>query len=221
MNKLKSLNREHLHHSHLIISNADDVMDDVFFAIENNLKIKTKANEFFFYEKYDKFLIGDARKVFDIHLKKTPKDDLQVFVLSFNFITREAQNAILKMLEEPKDRTHFFIIAPSKNMFLETIISRVAIIDLSSEQTSSLDNARVFMKKKIGDRMKTIATLIKDIRDDKKTKQDVVNLLSGLEIELERKRDFEALRQVLEAKKYINLSGASLKILLENVALNV
>ena len=77
------------------------------------------------------------------------------------------------------------------------------------------------MRKNIGDRIKWIADLTKDIRNEKAVKQEAIDLLSGLEVELEKKKNFEPLKSVIEAKKYINLNGASVKILLENVALNV
>jgi DNA polymerase III gamma/tau subunit len=221
MNPFTVLDRQNLHHSQLFISDSDKTVNDLFDVFESNLKISTQANEFFFYENYDKFLIDDARKIFDLHLKKTPKDDLQVFVIKFNFITREAQNAILKMIEEPKPRTHFFIIAPSKNIFLETILSRVEIIDLGNFYKKSTQEAVMFLRKGVGNRIKYVSEFLNSIKKGEKTKQDALDLLSGLEVELEKKQKFESLKIVVDTRKYINLSGASVKILLENVALNV
>lgn len=220
----EKINRQNLHPANLLICDFESIEKDIFDVVENDLKIETKANEFFFFEKYDKFLIDDARKVFDLHLKKTPKDDLQVFVIAFNFITTEAQNALLKMFEEPKARTHFFIISPSKSLFLETILSRVNLIEsqVSSPKSKSLD----FLNMNIGERIKFIADLTKDIKGDKAVKQDAIDLLSGLELELYKKAEAsslkaQGLKSIIEARKYINLSGASVKILLESVALSV
>jgi hypothetical protein len=216
---LQSLNRENLHHAHIVISDFDSIEDEILEVVENNLNVKTKANEFFYFQKYDKFLIGDARNVFDLHLKKTPKDDLQVFVIAFNFITREAQNAILKMLEEPKDRTVFFIVAPSKSLFLETIISRVSVYEFATSNIES--TAKEFLNKKVGDRIKFITGFVKDIREEKKSKQDAIDLLSGLEVEIEKTKNYKALKEIIETRQYMNLNGASVKILLENIALSV
>lgn len=209
--------KENFHHANLIIG-GEKILDKVFSFVEG-LGVKTQGNENFILEKKDKFLINDARNIFEKHLKKTPKDELQVFVLSFNFITTEAQNALLKMFEEPRPRTHFFIIAPSKSLFLETILSRVNLILTSDIDHQSL--ARNFLKKNIGERIKFISDLTKKIKDEKAVKQDAIDLLSSLEFQLEKDRKFESLKSVIEARKYINLNGASVKILLENVALNV
>lgn len=221
---LDLITKENLHHSNLIIS-GEDVLDEVLSFVES-LNVKTFGNENFIFEKFDKFLIDDARRIFDIHLRKTPEGELQVFVLSFNFITIEAQNALLKMFEEPKERTVFFIISPNKNIFLETILSRVNLID--SKVYNLTSKASKFLKMNIGERMKFISDLTKDIKGEKAVKQDAINLLSQLEVEIERKgiseegsEIYNSLKTIILARKYINLNGASVKILLENVALHI
>lgn len=214
--------KENLHHSNLIIG-GEEILDEVFSFVEG-LGVKISGNENFIFEKTDKFLIDNARRLFDMHLKKTPVGELQVFVIAFNFITREAQNSLLKMLEEPKDRTHFFIICPSKNLFLDTIISRVNLIE--TKTFSNQQSAISFLNMNIGERIKFIANLTKDIKDEKVKKQTAIDLLSGLEVEFSKREQGtgnrrQKLKSVLDARKYINLNGASVKILLENVALNI
>lgn len=222
MNFLSSITKQNLHHSNLIIS-GEEVLDEVLSFVES-LNVKTFGNENFIFEKFDKFLIDDARRIFDIHLRKTPEGELQVFVLSFNFITTEAQNALLKMFEEPKERTIFFIISPNKNIFLETILSRINLIDSKAYNLTS--KASKFLKMNIGERMKFVADLTKDIKGEKAVKQDAIDLLSELEVEIFKRAQstehgLRSLGSLIEARKYINLNGASVKILLENVALNI
>lgn len=209
--------KENLHHSNLIIS-SQDILDEVFSFVES-LNVKTSGNENFIFEKFDKFLIDDARRVFDQHLKKTPEGELQVFVLSFNFITTEAQNALLKMFEEPKERTVFFIISPNKNIFLETILSRVNVLEKIGK--SEQGTGKEFLNKNMGERMKFIADLVKNIKGEKAVKQDTIDLLSEIEVELEKNKKIKSLKSIIMARKYINLNGTSVKMLLENVALNV
>ncbi len=226
MNSLKNLTKENLHHAYILTSNFESIEKELLEFFENNLGVETVANDFFTLEKYDKFLVDDAHKIFDLHLRKTPRDTIQVIVLNFNFITREAQNALLKMLEEPRPQTYFFIVAPSRNLFLETILSRVNLIQDSRFMIQN--SGKKFLKMSIGERMKFIANLVKDIKDEKKTKQKAIDLLSQLEVDIEqearsekREKKFNSLKTILNARKYINLNGASIKILLETVALNV
>lgn len=230
MNTFQNLTRENLHHAYILISNFESIEEELLEFFENNLRVETIANDFFTLEKYNKFLVDDAHKIFDLHLRKTPKDKIQVIVLNFNFITREAQNALLKMLEEPQPRTYFFIVAPSRSLFLETILSRVNLIEEKGKSMSCGDKAilrgektkaRDFLKMNIGERIKFITNLVKNIKDEKETKQEAIDLLSNLEIELEKKKNFVGLKQIVKARKYMNLNGASVKILLETVTLNI
>jgi len=223
MSIFESITKENLHHANLVISNGD-ILDEILKLVER-LGVKTSGNENFIFEQKNKFLIKDAKRIFDTQLRKTPEGELQIFILSFNFITREAQNSLLKMFEEPKERTHFFIIAPSENIFLETILSRVSVLEIQDLRIKIQESAKEFLKMNIGERIKFIAGLVKEIKDEKRTKQDAINLLSSLEIEINekvksQKSKVHSLKSVVLARKYINLSGASVKILLENVALS-
>lgn len=230
MNPFQNLTKENLHHAHLVISDFYLIREELFNFFENVLDVSTNGNELFYFKQYDKFLVKDAEEIFDLHLRKTPQNKIQLIVLNFNFINIESQNKMLKMLEEPRPRTYFFIIAPSRSLFLDTIFSRVEVLELGpSSFELRRDEAEKFLSMNIGERMKFIADLVKDIKDEKTvsakgygvTKQNAIDLLSGLEIELESRKDFAGLKNILEAKKYINLSGASVKILLETVALNI
>jgi hypothetical protein len=236
MDKLLSLTKDTLHHAYLLIRDTDGVYEEICPFFEKNLGIKTKGNADFVFEKFDKFLIDDARRIFDLHMGKTHRDSLQIIVIAFNFITTQAQNALLKMLEEPTDRTHFFIISPNKNIFLDTIISRVSVFEMedsgfpaSPAGRSILDSGKKFLEMSLKDRLDYVSKFVKDLKDEKRTKQDAINLLSGIESSMRREiknsKDYEkgsdALKQVVKSKGYINLNGASVKNLLENIALNV
>lgn len=56
-------------------------------------------------------------------------------------MTHQAQNAFLKLLEEPNDNTHFIIIASSTQQLLDTVLSRVSklvVRPITKEQTDEL-----------------------------------------------------------------------------------
>lgn len=53
----------------------------------------------------------------------------------------QAQNALLKVLEEPPKNVIFILLVPSKTMLLDTIISRCVLLSLLS--TKSDDNAHI------------------------------------------------------------------------------
>ncbi|MBR2489592.1 MAG: hypothetical protein IKB45_03890, partial [Clostridia bacterium] len=58
-------------------------------------------------------------------------------------MNEQAQNALLKILEEPPSSVIFILIAESKAAFLETVISRCVVLTLSTPDT---DTALEFIK---------------------------------------------------------------------------
>ncbi|MBQ6825773.1 MAG: DNA polymerase III subunit delta' [Clostridia bacterium] len=49
----------------------------------------------------------------------------------------QAQNALLKILEEPPENTYFILIAENKSALLETVISRSVVLSLTSVELSA------------------------------------------------------------------------------------
>jgi DNA polymerase-3 subunit delta' len=68
-----------------------------------------------------------------------PNDcDAKIYVfLDCEHIESPAQNAILKLLEEPPDNVYFIFTALSKSVFLPTILSRVTAIAVSGESVAA------------------------------------------------------------------------------------
>lgn len=62
----------------------------------------------------------------------------RALVLSFHTITHPAQNALLKILEEPQQGLRFIFVTSSKDRLLDTVLSRMHVIH-HGESTASLD----------------------------------------------------------------------------------
>lgn len=58
-------------------------------------------------------------------------------------LTQEAQNALLKTLEEPPEDTLIILTAPKESFLLPTIVSRCKIIRLKAEAEISLSNKEI------------------------------------------------------------------------------
>jgi len=67
----------------------------------------------------------------------------KVFVLhNAHTMTTEAQNALLKLLEEPPDYVCLILTAPARKLLLQTVISRVATVSLGAAAEEALDPER-------------------------------------------------------------------------------
>lgn len=122
------------HHAYVIVGglgvgggqNTHDVLLEVLNKVH---KIPIRANADLFDRSYENFTIDNAREIKAVHEMRPVKEGAkQIFILTMNGITVEAQNALLKLLEEPAEYAHFFIIIPSAGLLLPTVKSRVCIV---------------------------------------------------------------------------------------------
>ena len=68
---------------------------------------------------------------------------MKVYVLhNAQSMTMEAQNALLKLLEEPPDYVCLILTAPARKMLLQTVISRVTAFSLGETLDEALDPER-------------------------------------------------------------------------------
>lgn len=86
------------------------------------------------------------------------------FIISAEHITPEAQNALLKIIEEPPKETHFFILAPSVNTLLPTLRSRLQLIRCAPQSLSEKRKTEIaeFLTQHPGERLRAVAQYASD-----------------------------------------------------------
>lgn len=89
------------------------------------------------YQYFDVFKILDARGVRKVLATRTEEGLSRLFVLPSN-VTIEAQNALLKSIEELPSDTYILIRSQTGQEFLPTIFSRCSVIHLESEIASEV-----------------------------------------------------------------------------------
>ena len=157
--------------------------------------------------------IGDVRAVTAQAQLRPATDGGQVFVIAASFITHEAQNALLKLFEEPPIDTAFVLVVPAAFQLLPTLQSRIGqettIADSSENQAWTLFVAASYV-----DRLQQIDSWQKS-KDPQWLSQMVagVHSVSSQEVELEAMQVLQFVGQKLQTR------GASNKMLLEHLAL--
>ncbi len=216
------------HHAYCLIG-GDAMREELLTLLKKDHEITPTANADFFDRKYQNFTIDDAREVKSrAETRPTRAGGKKIFILMTNEITVEAQNALLKLLEEPNEQSHFFLIIPSAHLLLPTVRSRVQAIGSTDKKGSSDDEvlkaARNFIDSAPQRRLDLVKSLMDDIAKEKKTKQSAIDFLDALQESIHEKgvkKNVKALESVLLAGRYTNDRAPSLKMLLEYVALNV
>jgi hypothetical protein len=151
---------------------------------------------------------------------QVPMGSVQVFILAFDRIVREAQNALLKVLEEPIPATYFALVVPTVEILLPTVRSRMAYQGLMRTATPPEQQfARAFLRADKKERVRMLEPLHKGVKDDMKPvmRSRAMHILDALEAELYAKKD-AGLREVLFVRTYLNDTGSSLKMLFEHLA---
>lgn len=115
--------------------------------------------------------IEDVRSIQKKILLKPFKGKAKAVVIqAYENITTEAQNALLKVLEEPPNNTVIIISTQKKEFLLPTIISRCKIIELKDAKISLINEdllqfsntLNILLNGKIGDKMKIAEAIAKD-----------------------------------------------------------
>ncbi|MFA5987696.1 MAG: hypothetical protein WC797_03555, partial [Candidatus Paceibacterota bacterium] len=158
---LKEYKKDGLLHAYLIVGDIKSSLlvleEDLRAIIGNDPRLCPDVSFF----TSDTFTVDDARKV-KIDQSKTPLvASARFFVLGANSFTEEAQNALLKSIEEPVSESYFFILADRQNTIISTLLSRLAIVKNMEDETE-VDLAEQFWKGDISSRLVIVAGLLEE-----------------------------------------------------------
>lgn len=218
------------HHAYYLVGNGS-LRAELLSVLEKKHKIRAQGNPDLFDRSYITFTIDDAREVKSFHdTRPVGEAGKKIFILTMEGITAEAQNALLKLLEEPSEYAHFFLIIPSAHLLLPTVKSRMSHIKVESSQGrkgeggDGIEEAKKFLKLSKAKQIDHIKGLMEDVTKEKKAKQDVIDLLNGIQAAVYEggvAKNMGKLEAIEVARRYMNDRAPSLKMLLEFVALSL
>jgi DNA polymerase III delta prime subunit len=166
----------------------------------------------------ERFSIDDARELSSLSLQTPLQAQKRTFILAVKDIAVEAQNALLKLFEEPPAHAQFYIVAPVTLQLLPTLRSRLRVEDSFVDAGLSNDAYSAFKKASYAERMALIAEKTKE-----KDRIWITQLLLGCELDYSREPlpHTDLLKALVFVRRYIDTKGASAKMLLEDIALRM
>ncbi len=206
-----------MHHAVLYIGEKEQTNSHLesLFA---ELGIETLGNPDIFLIETDVFSVEDARSLSERAIEKA-FGERKFFVIKAERFTREAQNALLKTLEDPVPDTHFILLAREVGMFLPTVISRLHIEVLSGDATEESE-VKKFLKKTLKQRI----DFAKKFADEKGERGAgaLAQFLDSLVVTLrDSGRDLGVLKKVLKMRSYARDTAVMPRLILEHLALVV
>ena len=159
------------------------------------------------------FGIDQARKLKEMANEKSWSGGVQTFIIGTHSITTEAQNALLKLFEEPPADTIFYLVVPHESILLATLRSRLFLA--KKETSNNGEMAEEFLKSSYKERLAMIADLAK------KDSEVLKELARSLGRSYENSWPTKTKRALLLTSRYVYNRGASKKMLLEELALSL
>lgn len=210
-----------LHHAYLLTSAGDPHAQVVSFLSARGIHVSGSVDVL--YRAYDRLGIDDVLQIVERSITRPVDLPRRVVILNFADATTEAQNALLKLLEEPPAPSIFFIVTPSPRTLLPTLRSRLFDIAAPHEDTVPAAVAG-FARDTAAARLLYIKELLATKDDDEvHTLMEITNFLSALERLLAahvlQAPMREGLRSLYAAKRALTTPGAALKPLLEQLAI--
>jgi hypothetical protein len=178
----------------------------------------------FWAKKFDAFGIDDARKLAEFASLKNNAEAL--FLLGISSVTAEAQQALLKLFEEPVPGTTFILVLPH-GVLLPTLRSRMLPYPArevprpaDAPEHAGRALAESFLKAPQKSRSEMIARLLKDEEGARERAREFVDALeAALAPRLADPKAREGLQDIARVRDYLRDRSPSIKMLLEYLAL--
>lgn len=203
-----------------LVQGSETALPVIYAALEK-IGIQTKGNPDIDMRIYAQFLVDDARQLVERALTKSISGTRRVFIVVTPNLTYEAQNTMLKTLEEPAGDALFFFVVPAPDALIATVRSRAQIHMSTDASRSDALDAEEFLAATPQMRLDLLKPILAKDDDDVRDISSALTLLSSLERIL-AKRPLEnraGLEAVYRARKYIGDKGSLIRALLEQVAL--
>lgn len=197
-----------MHHANLVIGNREWCLS----CLPEEVRVPSIDVRHLVYERMS---IADVRALIQEASLMPVEAPVRSFVIQTQQILGEAQNALLKLFEEPSAYVVFYLVLPNDDMLLPTLRSRLMVYAIEGDHDDS-GVCATFLALSYAERLDLIAKMIKA-----EDAEWVSLLVKGLSVHAHTSQNQEILRDVLMLEKYIYTNGASKKMLLEHIALTV
>lgn len=196
------------HHATLLRGDFDEACTALEAALQ--FDFRSVADPDISYIRRDALTIDDVRELSSKALQMPVTREYMTFIVAVDTINTPAQNALLKLTEDPPTHARFIFILPHSAPLFGTLRSRFNVIDVGTGATEKGNANESFAT-----RMKDIARMAKD-----KDNAGMEQLLRTAESSLHARHGSRASKALITARRYIESNGSSPKMLLEHLAIS-
>ncbi len=198
--------------------------------VRQELKMSAKGNPDIVILRYGLFSVEDARRVIELAAGVSLTGEYRVLIIAANRAYHEAQNALLKIFEEPPLGMYLFLILPTLGGLLPTLRSRVGILNSHEGFAKTLisEEATQFIKASREKRSAIIKKLTsgKDEEGRRENRDEVIRIVNGIEAiahKMSRGKEdraiIELLADIAVLRSHLYDRSAPIRMILEHLSL--
>lgn len=147
-----------LHHAYLVYGFHNAGMEALRALLGDGADVRM--------HRVDSCTIDDVRMVRDMAYQMPMGEGHAWVILSAGTLHEEAQQALLKVLEEPGDRVIVAVIVPLGTTILPTILSRCEVLHAKQDESISPIDAKKFLAANPKERLALVDSFLKSLDDD-------------------------------------------------------
>jgi hypothetical protein len=215
-----------LHHAYIVIGEPKKVVSELNDFLEQRFGagFTASANPDYCLREFSSWGIDESRELKVFQSRKSVAWSVKIAIIVPEIITLQAQNSLLKTLEEPTAGTHFFIVARNLGEYLPTVISRCQVLKLGASLFSDelTETATDWLSTDIARRFDLNKIVLKQQENNQNYVLNWLNCLLeiywGRVSGLADKKMIVGAEALSKAIAYANQRGNSPRIILEHLA---
>jgi DNA polymerase III delta prime subunit len=218
------LPKDSLHHAYIVEGDLDTSKRELHSFLKEHFNLVPGSADMFIFS-YPDLGVDNVEEIISANLRKPSQGSRKVLIIDFVSISIQAQNSLLKTLEEPQQNTHIFLLTQTSSVFLPTVLSRVHVISYGDSKKSIdkdiQERALFFLTSSHAERLETIKDILKEKDDEEIGEEYIQSLVFELERQSHIKIETKDLHPFLILDEYIRDASSSNKLLLEYMALTL
>lgn len=215
-------------HAYVIEGSVEEGIKRAEDFIQEELGMTLKANPDVLILRYGLLSVEEARGIADIAASASLAGSSKAIVIAAGRVYGDAQNALLKIFEEPPKGAYLFLVMPNLGGLLPTLKSRVQILSLASGpmHPGISEGAQEFIKMNKEKRSVLIKKLAtgRDEEERREHRDEVLALLTGLERAAYKEGISEHagfLADIAQLRAYLHAPSAPVRMILEHISLTL
>jgi DNA polymerase III delta prime subunit len=213
-------------HTFVIEADIEKGIEAAHRWAEKEIGMKIEGNPDVVVARYGLLSVEDARKVADLASGAPFRGDTKVVIIAAGRAYHEAQNALLKIFEEPPVGTYLFLVLPSLGGLLPTLRSRVQQLEVAASKQAIPEIAEQFITAAKEKRSAMIKKLTSgsDEDDRREKREEAIAIVNGIEAAAYAKRDdgpvvVALLSDIATLRTHLYDRSAPVKMILEHLSL--